>query len=72
MVTRETLLKLGFQKLMQSFDDYESSRQGLEHRDLTRSSISKHLEQMGLDPETANHNPVASLSGGQRVSLAQI
>jgi elongation factor 3 len=68
MAKRETFLKLGFQKLVQAFDDYESSRQSLEYRDLTPSAISKHFEEMKLDPEVANHNPIASLSSGQKVS----
>lgn len=67
MVTRETLIQLGFHKLVQGYDDYESSRKGLEYRDLTLSAISEHFQGMGLDPEIANHTPIASLSGGQKV-----
>ncbi|CAK7271619.1 [NU+] prion formation protein 1 [Sporothrix epigloea] len=69
MVTRETLLELGFDKLIQEFDDHESSREGLSFRDLQPAIISKHFEDLGLDPEIANHNEIGSLSGGQKVKV---
>ncbi|KIH93791.1 elongation factor 3 [Sporothrix brasiliensis 5110] len=69
MVTRETLLDLGFDKLIQEFDDHESSREGLSFRDLQPAVISKHFEDLGLDPEIANHNEIGSLSGGQKVKV---
>ncbi|CAK7273427.1 [NU+] prion formation protein 1 [Sporothrix epigloea] len=69
MVTRETLLELGFDKLIQEFDDHESSREGLSFRDLQPAVISKHFEDLGLDPEIANHNEIGSLSGGQKVKV---
>lgn len=69
MVTRETLLDLGFDKLIQEFDDHESSREGLSFRDLQPAIISKHFEDLGLDPEIANHNEIGSLSGGQKVKV---
>lgn len=31
--------------------------------------ISKHFEDLGLDPEIANHNEIGSLSGGQKVKV---
>ncbi|KAK5220251.1 [NU+] prion formation protein 1 [Exophiala xenobiotica] len=69
MVTRDNLLRFGFEKLVQAFDDYERSRQGLEYRDLSRSAISKHFKEMGMDPEIAEHYPISSLSGGQMVKV---
>lgn len=68
-VTRETLLELGFSKLIQEFDDHESSREGLSFRELQPTVISKHFEDLGLDPEIANHNEIGSLSGGQKVKV---
>jgi len=68
-ISRETLLELGFAKLIQEFDDHESSREGLGYRDLQPSVISKHFEDLGLDPEIANHNEIGSLSGGQKVKV---
>jgi elongation factor 3 len=67
--SRETLLELGFSKLVQEFDDHEASREGLGYRELQPSVISKHFEDLGLDPEIANHNEIGSLSGGQKVKV---
>ncbi|KAF2839765.1 hypothetical protein M501DRAFT_932413 [Patellaria atrata CBS 101060] len=68
-VSRETLLDLGFQKLVQEFDDHEASREGLGYRLLEPKVISKHFEDVGLDPEIANHNEISGLSGGQKVKV---
>ncbi|KAF2227184.1 ABC transporter domain-containing protein [Elsinoe ampelina] len=69
MISRETLLELGFQKLIQEFDDHEASREGLGFRQLEPKVISKHFEDVGLDPEIANHNAISGLSGGQKVKV---
>lgn len=69
MISRETLIELGFDKLVQEFDDHEASREGLGYRELQPSVISKHFEDLGLDPEIANHNEIGSLSGGQKVKV---
>ncbi|UKZ56660.1 hypothetical protein TrVGV298_010500 [Trichoderma virens] len=69
MISRETLLELGFDKLVQEFDDHEASREGLGYRELQPSVISKHFEDLGLDPDIANHNEIGSLSGGQKVKV---
>ncbi len=68
-VSRETLLELGFDKLIQEFDDHEASREGLGFRQLEPKVISKHFEDIGLDPEIANHNEISGLSGGQKVKV---
>ncbi|OCT46091.1 [NU+] prion formation protein 1 [Cladophialophora carrionii] len=69
MVSRETLLEWGFQKLVQEFDDHEASREGLGYRILEPKVIAKHFEDVGLDPEIANHNEISGLSGGQKVKV---
>lgn len=69
MISRETLLEKGFSKLIQEFDDHESSREGLGYRVLEPKVISKHFEDLGLDPEIANHNEISGLSGGQKVKV---
>ncbi|KAF2157346.1 ABC transporter domain-containing protein [Myriangium duriaei CBS 260.36] len=69
MVSRETLMDLGYQKLVQEFDDHEASREGLGFRQLEPKVISKHFEDVGLDPEIANHNTISGLSGGQKVKV---
>jgi elongation factor 3 len=68
-VSRETLLELGFNKLVQEFDDHEASREGLGFRELAPKVIAKHFEDLGLDPEIANHNEISGLSGGQKVKV---
>ncbi|KAI0172900.1 prion formation protein [Hypoxylon sp. FL1284] len=68
-VSRETLLEWGFDKLVQEFDDHEASREGLGYRELQPTIISKHFDDLGLDPEIANHNEIGSLSGGQKVKV---
>ncbi|KAJ2897953.1 hypothetical protein MKZ38_004282 [Zalerion maritima] len=68
-ISRETLLELGFDKQVQEFDDHEASREGLGYRELQPSVISKHFEDLGLDPEIANHTRIGSLSGGQKVKV---
>lgn len=68
-ISRETLLELGFDKLVQEFDDHEASREGLGFRELQPKIISKHFEDIGLDPEIANHNEISGLSGGQKVKV---
>lgn len=68
-ISRETLIEFGFDKLVQEFDDHEASREGLGYRDLQPTVISKHFEDLGLDPEIANHNEIGSLSGGQKVKV---
>lgn len=68
-VTREKLLELGYDKLIQEFDDHEASREGLSFRELQPVIIAKHFEDLGLDPEIANHNEIGSLSGGQKVKV---
>jgi elongation factor 3 len=68
-ISRETLIDRGFNKLVQEFDDHEASREGLGFRELSPKVISKHFEDLGLDPEIANHNEISGLSGGQKVKV---
>lgn len=69
MISRETLQELGFFKMVQEFDDHEASREGLGFRVLEPKVIAKHFEDVGLDPEIANHNEISGLSGGQKVKV---
>ncbi|POS88277.1 P-loop containing nucleoside triphosphate hydrolase [Erysiphe pulchra] len=68
-ISRETLIELGFDKLVQEFDDHEASREGLGFRELQPKVISKHFQDLGLDPEIADHNEIGGLSGGQKVKV---
>ncbi|KAI9315879.1 P-loop containing nucleoside triphosphate hydrolase protein, partial [Dichotomocladium elegans] len=68
-ISREKLLELGFQKLVQQFDDKEASREGLMYRDLTVDAIRQHFKDIGLDPEIAQYSKISMLSGGQKVKV---
>ena len=68
-MSREDLLSHGFQKLVQAFDDREASREGQSYRELNPVVIRKHFEEVGLDGDIADHNPISGLSGGQKVKV---
>ncbi|KAI5801233.1 ATPase component of ABC transporter [Geopyxis carbonaria] len=69
MISRETLLNLGFFKLVQEFDDHEASREGLGFRKLEAADIRKHFEDVGMDADLAEHNEIGGMSGGQKVKI---
>ncbi|ESK96628.1 mrna export factor elf1 [Moniliophthora roreri MCA 2997] len=68
-VPREDLLNKGFGKLVQQFDDLESSREGAGARDTSAHLVRKHLEDIGLDGDIAQYNEISGLSGGQKIKL---
>ncbi|KAF9263379.1 hypothetical protein L218DRAFT_959403 [Marasmius fiardii PR-910] len=68
-VPREDLIQKGFSKLVQQFDDLESSREGAGARDTAGHSVRKHLEDIGLDGDIAQYNEISGLSGGQKIKL---
>lgn len=67
--SREKLLELGYQKVVQQFDDKEASREGLLYRDLTIPHIRQHFNDIGLDPDIAQFTKMSALSGGQKVKV---
>ncbi|KAL0578289.1 [NU+] prion formation protein 1 [Marasmius crinis-equi] len=68
-VPREDLIGKGFSKLVQQFDDLESSREGAGARDTAAHLVRKHLEDIGLDGDIAQYNEISGLSGGQKIKL---
>ena len=68
-VPREDLINKGFTKLVQQFDDLESSREGAGQRDTSLHIVRKHLEDIGLDGDIAQYNEISGLSGGQKIKL---
>ncbi|KAF9568069.1 hypothetical protein CPC08DRAFT_488757 [Agrocybe pediades] len=68
-VGREDLINKGFSKIVQQFDDLESSREGAGSRDTAAHLVRKHLEDIGLDGDIAQYNEIAGLSGGQKIKL---
>jgi elongation factor 3 len=69
-VPREELLAKGFTKLVQQFDDLESSRDGAGARDTTLNLVRKHLEDIGLDGDIAQYNEISGLSGGKFIQFS--
>ncbi|KAI0823669.1 P-loop containing nucleoside triphosphate hydrolase protein [Trametes gibbosa] len=68
-IPRDELLEKGFTKVVQQFDDLESSREGAGQRDTAAHIVRKHLEDIGLDGDIAQYNEIAGLSGGQKIKL---
>ena len=68
-IPRERLIELGFSKIVQQFDDYESSREGSGSRELSGIAVRQHLEALGLDGQIAEYNEMSGLSGGQKVKV---
>jgi len=68
-IPRDQLIEKGFTKLVQQFDDLESSREGAGQRDTSAQLVRKHLEAIGLDGDIAQYNEISGLSGGQKIKL---
>jgi elongation factor 3 len=68
-VPRDQLLAKGYTKVVQQFDDLESSREGAGTRETRADLVRKHLEDIGLDGDIAQYNEISGLSGGQKIKL---
>merc|ERR1712125_61558 len=68
-VERDTLLTMGYSKLVHKKDEQEAAAAGLVSKPLTQPGVEKALKDFGLDAEAASHQPLASLSHGQRVKV---
>merc|ERR1719316_1242500 len=68
-VEREILLKMGYSKLVNKKDEQEAAAAGLLSKPLTQPGVEKALKDFGLDAESASHQPLSSLSHGQRVKV---
>jgi len=66
-VERETLLAMGYSKIVMKKDEQEAAAAGLLSKPLTQSGVEKALKDFGLDTEAASHSPIHSLSHGQKV-----
>merc|ERR1712100_755833 len=64
---RETLLAMGYSKIVMKKDEQEAAAAGLLSKPLTQSGVEKALKDFGLDTEAASHSPIHSLSHGQKV-----
>jgi elongation factor 3 len=68
-VERDTVLAMGYSKLVHKKDEQEAAAAGLLSKPLTQPGVEKALKDFGLDAESASHKPIASLSHGQKVKV---
>jgi len=68
-VERDILLNMGYSKLVHKKDEQEAAAAGLMTKPLTGPGVEKALKDFGLDGEAASHQPLSSLSHGQRVKV---
>merc|ERR1719443_2519280 len=68
-VERDTLLAMGYEKLVCKKDEQEAAAAGLLSKPLTQPGVEKALKDFGVDSESASHSPLASLSHGQKVKV---
>merc|ERR1711990_735077 len=68
-VEKDTLVKMGYLKLVQREDERQAAMAGLMTKHLTQPSIEKHLGDFGIDPESASHTQISQLSGGMKVKV---
>ena len=65
-IPRDQLLAKGYGKVVQQFDDLESSREGAGARETRADLVRKHLEDIGLDGDIVQYNEISGLSGGTK------
>merc|ERR1719265_1498182 len=68
-VEREVLLEMGYSKIVAKKDEQEAAAAGLISKPLTQPGVEQALKDFGLDAEAASHQPLASLSHGQKVKV---
>merc|ERR1711981_456801 len=68
-VEKETLIKMGYLKLVQREDERQAAMAGLQTKQLTQPSIEKHMGDFGVDAESASHTQINQLSGGMKVKV---
>jgi elongation factor 3 len=60
---------MGFSKIVNKKDEQEAAAAGLLSKPLTQPGVEKALKDFGLDSESASHQPLGSLSHGQKVKV---
>ena len=68
-LSKDMLMQLGFDKLMQHVGEREAQSAGAFNRPLTQQMIEKHCNDVGLETEFVVHSQIQSLSGGQWVKV---
>ncbi|KAG0143678.1 hypothetical protein CROQUDRAFT_96004 [Cronartium quercuum f. sp. fusiforme G11] len=67
-LSRDELIKRGFEKKIIEVDSREAQKAGL-LRPLVRKEIENHMGMFGLEAEFVTHNTMRGLSGGQKVKV---
>merc|ERR1711876_28124 len=68
-VEKDTLVKMGYLKMVQREDEKQAAMAGLQTKQLTQPCVEKHLADFGVDPEPASHTQLNQLSGGMKVKV---
>merc|ERR1711934_1144089 len=68
-VEKDTLIKMGYKKLLEREDEKQAAMAGLQTKLLTQPGVEKHLGDFGVDPESASHTQINQLSGGMKVKV---
>merc|ERR1719272_2569395 len=68
-VEKDTLIKMGYIKMVQREDEKQAAMAGLMTKQLTQPSVEQHLLNFGVDAESASHTQLAQLSGGMKVKV---
>merc|ERR1719181_342044 len=68
-VEKDTLIRMGYKKLVEREDEKQAAMQGLQDKQLTQPSIEKHLTDFGVDPESGSHCQISQMSGGMKVKV---
>jgi elongation factor 3 len=68
-VEKDTLIAMGFKKLVEREDERQAAMAGLMTKHLTQPGVEKHLADFGVDAESASHTQLSQLSGGMKVKV---
>jgi elongation factor 3 len=68
-IPKDTLIKMGYLKLVQREDEKQAAMAGLQTKQLTQPGVEKHLAAFGVDAESASHTQISQLSGGMKVKV---
>merc|ERR1712070_489725 len=68
-VEKDTLIKMGYLKMVQREDEKQAAMAGFQTKQLTQPGVEKHLTNFGVDPESASHTQISQLSGGMKVKV---
>merc|ERR1719160_1867575 len=68
-VEKDTLVKMGYLRMVQREDEKQAAMAGLQTKQLTQPGVEKHLADFGVDAESASHTQINQMSGGMKVKV---